>query len=311
MKTRYRFLFFALLALLSLSLIGCGVPQDQYDELQSNLTQAQSELNTTRSQLSSVQKELDTTKAQVSSLQEEYADTESQLNSALSEIKSLQDTNAGQSDQIKEMQELALQLEGRLDTVLDTPMVQYYRFNFQLNSYVWDLPVSLRSYFTFKDKPRLTDIVAMARENDPSLDTMVRLIEDSALNNNLKKSDIVSLVGKLTQSFPRTNKDVKTPYDDYPRYPVETLVEEAGDSQDNAILAAALLYRLEYDVVFFLYQDLKHLAVGVYMPGTGGYGWEYKGKRYYYLETTGENWALGECPPQYNTTTPGIIPIVE
>jgi hypothetical protein len=66
---------------------------------------------------------------------------------------------------------------------------------------------------------------------------------------------------------------------------------------------------LNYEVVFLSYKDQKHIAIGVYMPGTGGYNWEYNGKRYHMLEVTGDYWKLGECPPSYVGLTPTVYPI--
>jgi hypothetical protein len=311
MKKRSRYILISLVIVLVAALAGCsGVSQEQYDDLQSQLSQAQQERDTAESQASSLQKEVDDAEDQLASLQVEYDATKARLDTAQGEIADLQEESAGKSETIAQVQEELSGLEAHLDFILDTQMMQYYRLNFQLRNYEWDLPVTLRSYFAFKEKARPGDLVAMILEYDAALDTLVSYIKDSTLINNLKKSEVVNVVNKLVQGFPRTNKDVKTPYDDYPRYPVETLVEQAGDSQDTSILVAALLYRLEYDVVLFNYEELEHMAVGVYMPGTGGQSWEHKGKKYYYLETTGDTWLLGNCPPYY-IIPPDIYEVVE
>jgi hypothetical protein len=301
MKTSVKYLLVISLAVLTAALAGCGISQQQYDEVQSQLAQAQADRDATRSQLTAVQQQLDNIKTQLTSAQQDYNSVKSQLDSAQSEIAVLQQESAGKSDVITQNEKDMSELQTQLDAILDTPLTQYYRVTYQNRDYAWDLPVTLRSYFNFKDMKRPKDITTMVLENDPSLDALVGFIENSSLINNLKKSEEVNLVARLVQSLPRINQDVRTPYDNYPRYPVETLVDQAGDSQDTAILTAALLYKMEYDVVFFYYEEPLHLAVGVYMPGVGGYYWEKAGKRYYYLETTGEAWLLGDCPPPYRT----------
>jgi outer membrane murein-binding lipoprotein Lpp len=309
MKIRNKHLVVFLLVVLSLTLIGCGVPQKDYDALQAHLDQVQKDYVTVGSQLNSLQKDFDAAKAQLSSTQQDYDTAKSQLDSAQSEIKKLQSTVAGQSDTLKQTQEEVSQLESHLNAILDAELTQYYQVTYPPYHYAWDLPVSLRSYFSYKEKSRPSELGAMVTGDDATIDTLVRVINDSALNNNLKKSDVVNLIARFTQSLPHTNQDVKTPYDEYPRYPLETLVEQGGDSEDTSILAATILSMLDFEVVFLSYGPQKHVAIGVYMPGTGGYNWEYQGKRYYSLETTGEYWQLGECPPQYVGLTPTVYPI--
>jgi F0F1-type ATP synthase membrane subunit b/b' len=312
MKKRGGYFFIFLLVVLTVTMVGCGgISQEQYDGLQSQLTQAQADRDAAKSQLNSVKQELDNTSTQLTSAQEEYDSVKSQLDSAQREIDTLKAENTGKADVIAQAEKEMAQLQDSLDAILDTPLTQYYRVSYQNRNYAWDLPVALRSYFDFRAKIRRPkNLPAMALENDPALDTLISYIKDSSLQNNLKKSETINLVARLIQSFPRTNQDTRTPYDSYPRYPVETLVEQAADSQDAAILAAALLYRLEYDVVFFSWEEPAHIAVGVYLPSAGGYNWEYGGKSYYFLETTGTAWELGDAPPAYRSA-PVIIPFSE
>lgn len=87
---------------------------------------------------------------------------------------------------------------------------------------------------------------------------------------------------------------------EYPKYPLETLVEKKGDCEDQAILAAALLTALGYPVALLILPI--HVALGVA-------GFEDKpgsrvihpatGTRYLYAETTAPNWLPGEVPPQF------------
>jgi F0F1-type ATP synthase membrane subunit b/b' len=312
MKKYGGYLFVFLLVVLSVTLAGCGgISQEQYDSVQAQLTQAQNDRDAARSQVNSIQEDLEDTSDQLNLLQSQYNTVQSQLNTTQDELDELQKEMKSQADAIGEKQAEVSQLQAQLNTILNTSLTQYYRVSYQSRNYVWDLPVTLKSYFDFKAKIRRpNNLPAMVMENDPALDTLVSFIKDSSLENNLKKSETVNLVARLIQSFPRTNEDVRTPYDDYPRYPVETLVEQAADSQDAAILAAALLYRLEYEVVFFTWSEPAHIAVGVYLPSTGGYNWEYGGKSYYLLETTGKAWELGDAPPSYRSA-PVITPLTE
>ncbi|MDV2481101.1 hypothetical protein F8E02_03565 [Methanoculleus sp. Wushi-C6] len=78
---------------------------------------------------------------------------------------------------------------------------------------------------------------------------------------------------------------------EYTRYPVETLVDGKGDSEDAAILMAGLLDALSYDTVLLRYPD--HMALGIRMEGFNPYYakytpkyFTYEGKHYYYVEGT-------------------------
>jgi hypothetical protein len=135
------------------------------------------------------------------------------------------------------------------------------------------------------------------------------MIRNSTLSDNLRQSDVVNLVAKFTQSLPHSDKDVKTAYDDYPRYPLETLADQGGDSEDTSILVATLLTLLDYDVVLLSFQNEPYVAVGVNLSTSGGKYWEYQGTRYYYLGTTGDYRKLGETPTQFLYVTPTIYPV--
>jgi hypothetical protein len=84
---------------------------------------------------------------------------------------------------------------------------------------------------------------------------------------------------------------------EYPKYPIESLVEEAGDCEDHAILAAAVLKRMGFDVALLFCPG--HAALGV--AGAEGLPGKYvedprTGIKYFYGETTAEGWEIGELP---------------
>jgi F0F1-type ATP synthase membrane subunit b/b' len=310
---RIRYLTLLSLLILTFAFVGCGggIPQEQYDSIQKDYEAA-------KSQLSSQQQQLDTTKEQLASVQNTVNATKSQLDAAQNQIKNLQDTLASQAaalDQTqKQSSKQSSQFEQQLNSILDTKVTQYYQFISHAVQYLWQLQIPLRSYFGYKAKTRPTEpsklgIMVTDADANALLDVLVSRVRDATLNNNLRSSDVVNLVAKFVQTLPGANKDVTTPYDGYPRFPLETLFEQGGDSQDASILAAAILIRLNYNVVLFNFDAQEHMAIGVDMPGTGGYSWEYNAKRYYYLETTtGEALVLGDCPPKYRDIQPTIYP---
>ena len=99
-----------------------------------------------------------------------------------------------------------------------------------------------------------------------------------------------------------------TPYDEYPKFPVETLAEGWGDCEDSSILYAALMRAAGYDVI--LLELPRHMAVGVALskPILGSFV-VYKGKMYFYAETTGSGWLIGMTPKAYANQKVKAIPI--
>ena len=148
-----------------------------------------------------------------------------------------------------------------------------------------------------------TDSVNQEFINDLA-NSMIEAGDDVGFNEFEKVMMVVTFV----QSLPYTSDSVTTGHDEYVRYPLETLVDGGGDCEDTAILTASILKEMNYGVV--LLRLPGHVAVGV-KGGEGIYGtyWTYQGDRFFYLETTGENWEIGEIPDQYKSEKATIIPI--
>jgi len=110
------------------------------------------------------------------------------------------------------------------------------------------------------------------------------------------------------QSLPYTVDSVTTSFDEYPRYPIETLVDNGGDCEDTSILLAAIVDKLGYGVALIM--PPAHVAVGIAgEESRPGRYWEYAGTKYYYLETTGEGFRIGEVPSVYSKATAHVYPI--
>ncbi len=287
----------ALVPLLVLAAIfpSCGVPQEEYETIQAQLTSVQKEYEAATSALQASQDEIKGLKAELTS-----------------QSATLTDTQSSNDD----LQKRVSEIENKLNAVLDTKVVQYYTFHYERIDYDWTLPIPLRDYFYYKDQTRLTgSLKYVPMSTDPHGDAVINIVvghvEDANLIYDLKPTDTVNLVAEFIQTMTHTNKKVSTPYDEYPRYPIETLFEQGGDSEDTSILTAAILTRLGYDIVFFLHEELKHVALGINVPAARGYNWEYRAKKYYYLETTGEEWQLGQRPAEYGKVQPLIIPVGE
>jgi predicted transglutaminase-like cysteine proteinase len=109
----------------------------------------------------------------------------------------------------------------------------------------------------------------------------------------------ISNVLAFVQSI-RYSLDVETTgREEYWRYPIETLHDQVGDCEDTVILAAAVLRHMGHRVGVLVGPngDTGHAALAVEAPsGVGGTYVERGGRRYYYAETTGQGWIVGQIP---------------
>lgn len=186
-----------------------------------------------------------------------------------------------------------------------------YTWNYR-GKWSWQmkLPVSLYDYYRKLPRPPTKNYSVYVTHplDDAYIDTLVEKLKNAAKGAGFTEFQTVEFAAAFVQSLPYTVDSVTTPYDEYPRYPVETLVDNGGDCEDTSILLASILDRMGYGVV--LLNPPKHLAIGVKGSGNiSGTCWLYEGDNYYYIETTGQNWRIGQLPDKYQGAAASIYPI--
>lgn len=186
-----------------------------------------------------------------------------------------------------------------------------YTWNYR-GKWTWEMrmPVSLYDYYRNLPRPRTNNYSVYVTHplDDAYIDTLVEKMKNAAQRARYTELQTVEFAAAFVQSLPYTVDSVTSPYDEYPRYPAETLVDNGGDCEDTSILLASILDRMGYKVV--LLNPLNHMAVGVKISGNiSGSSWEYKGDNYYYIETTGLNWRIGQLPDRYKDAAATIYPI--
>lgn len=113
----------------------------------------------------------------------------------------------------------------------------------------------------------------------------------------------------FVHTIPYTIDLETTGFAEYPRYPVETLVE-GGDCEDRAILAAAILYELDIDCLLILMED--HMALGLKDNGNfSGQSYVYNGTVYYYAGVTDGETVVGVVSKNINPTVLALFPVVQ
>lgn len=132
-----------------------------------------------------------------------------------------------------------------------------------------------------------------------SSDPFIKKAADGIVQAANTKSNITkaSLAIAFVQSLSYVD-DIYTGYDDYPKYPVETFFEKNGDCEDTSYLAASIIDAANIAAVLITLPG--HMAVGVWMNcDTSGTYYKFNDRCYYYAETTGTGWSIGEMPEQY------------
>ncbi len=201
------------------------------------------------------------------------------------------------------------------DANLDAVITRGYTWDYDGKEWTWELQIPEGLYNYYKEMPRsLTNnysVYVTHPLDDEYIGQLAVAIKDAADKNSYSKYKTIGLAAAFVQNLPYNSDSETTPYDEYPRYPIETLVDDGGDCEDTSILLAAILDSMGYGVV--LVNPLEHLAVGVLcVEGMPGRYYPHKDGSYYYLETTNPGWSIGELPQTYRFTPAyvyGIEPI--
>jgi hypothetical protein len=144
-----------------------------------------------------------------------------------------------------------------------------------------------------------SEYVAVAQTSGIA-DTMGIILEKEARDNGFTtKREQAAFLIDFVQNLPYVTDNVSKGFDDYTKFMTETLTEASGDCEDTSILLAALLQSQPFNYDAVLLELPGHMAVGVYGEDLPGYYWEHNDRQYYYLETTGEGWGVGDLPDEY------------
>jgi len=147
-------------------------------------------------------------------------------------------------------------------------------------------------------------------DGEAILAALVKRLKEVAEEENITGDEVVEFVIAFVQGFPYVSDSASTPYDEYTRYPIETLLEREGDCEDTALLTAVLLKELGYGSALILMPQEGHAAVGV-LGGDGVYGayYEVNGKKYFYVETTAKGWPIGVVPDHIVGAKALVVPL--
>ncbi|WP_135533689.1 hypothetical protein [Halostella pelagica] len=155
-------------------------------------------------------------------------------------------------------------------------------------------------YQYYKDRERNPNYGSYVsdRFDDRYIKSLASEFEEYGEQNNLSDREVVDHAIAFVQDLEYTKDKVSTGYDEYPKYPVETLYDKGGDCEDTCILLSSLLDQMGYATVLLVLRNENHMALGVAGDESieGSY-YDHDGRQYYYVETTAPGWNVGELPP--------------
>lgn len=141
------------------------------------------------------------------------------------------------------------------------------------------------------------------------IDSIVSNFEAYGERNDQTERQIIEHMMSFVQNIEYT-KDLRgTGWNEYPKYPIETLVEQEGDCEDTSILMADLLRRYGYGTKLISATSEMtdgdaggHMAVGIKgnEDVAGTYYTDSNDDRYYFIETTSPKTGIGEAPSWMN-----------
>ena len=188
-------------------------------------------------------------------------------------------------------------------------------------SAVWkyDLEFAKAVYndYSSKDRPEQHEEYVVDTDDDALMGDLATLFKDDSEERDWDEYETVEYILAFVQSIPYV-LDEDIGYEEYPYYPVETLVNGSGDCEDTAILFSSIARELDYGVVILLFAEDEHKASGIEISQDFIDNWQHdypltyytanSGNKYAYCETTATGYGIGQKPTTM-TGNPQIIDV--
>lgn len=209
----------------------------------------------------------------------------------------------------------------RIDPVVtgQPPILVTSSYLFQEGIVMISVSVNASVYEGAKRADKSVTIVGNISENVWIADSYRAMVDDPAqeslyqdlltsfrkirIEEDLDSDEYLELIAIYVQSL-----QYETLEENPAKFPVETVVDLAGDCDDKSLLLAGLLSREGYSVALLSFGPENHMALGI-----GSYGCQFRNTSYTFLETTNVSY-VGIVPEKLGTgvsiySEPIIIPI--
>ena len=194
-------------------------------------------------------------------------------------------------------------------------LTKEYRWEYHGQEFRYEFKIPSQLYDYYINKPRFamrTPSDYLVYGTDPFDDNFINGLsnEFTKISTNLgfDQFQTVELVVSFIQSLHYVDDRIGHGYE-YPKYPIETLVDEGGDCEDTSILLSSILDSMGLMNVLLFFPT--HVAVGLGISGEQEHAkpYEYEGVNYYYIESVNPA-PIGGVPTNLLDITPTIVPLV-
>jgi hypothetical protein len=189
------------------------------------------------------------------------------------------------------------------DTIVRTVQWKYAGYIFTT-----DLKLSYHDYEFYHrlSKMQAYSDYAAERASHEYLNSLAKQLDANAQRMGYSNGTLVEyLVAFVQQAIPYK----KDPYNnghDYPKYPIETIIDQGGDCEDKSALLVSLLNTFGFDAIMIGLPG--HMATALWSDRESGLHYMYDHKRYCYIETTSA-WKIGSIPSRFKGTKVDIIEV--
>ncbi len=189
------------------------------------------------------------------------------------------------------------------------------RFEWSYKGVNWWYEVNLSNalYQSYADRPRIDvqdwAVYVTHPGNEWLTKGLADIIKRDGPKNGYSDYDMVECAILFAQEIPYTTDAETKGKSEYPRFPIETVVDDTGDCEDHAFLLAATTYALGYDTVLLDFPT--HMAVGIAGDDSikGSY-YNWRGKKFFFIETTATGWKLGQIPDKFKGMSATIMDLI-
>ncbi|MCW4049745.1 MAG: hypothetical protein NWE89_08410 [Candidatus Bathyarchaeota archaeon] len=238
---------------------------------------------------------------QLTELNQSHLDITGQYESLFDEHEALLEQHAllqGQYESLLDQYEASF---GGLDLSPESLPVLHREYTWEYGAQVHTVnitvPEPLLDYYSGKDRYSTSDYTGYVVHpyDDAYIEALLNEFEIICALNKYGEEERLGLVTSFVQNLHYETDDTLG-FDEYPKFPVETLVDSGGDCEDTSILYSSFLKAMNVSTALIYMPN--HMAVAVEANATGTY-WLLNNRTYYYLETTATGWELGEVPSEH------------
>jgi hypothetical protein len=176
-------------------------------------------------------------------------------------------------------------------------------------SWDWSLniPVEAVNIYRTIDRRYIYDysLYVTHAEDDEYMNSLANVFKETSERESMSDWEMIELATAFVQGLDYVSDDIGTGYDEYPKFPLETLYDQGGDCEDSSILLASLLRELGYGTVLVMTED--HMGIGLKSSEPANF--TYMNMDFYYIETTAPGWGIGELPEEINGVNITILPV--